>query len=70
MNTAKAAIAGVIVTLALLASTFALEGVAQVLGPEEEEHVEAEEHADEGEAGNEPEADDVDLDGGTADDDH
>jgi hypothetical protein len=63
MNTAKALIAGVVVTVGLLASSYAFEAVAQVLGPEEEEHVEDDEHAEEGEAGNEPEADEVDLDG-------
>ena len=68
MNTAKAVIAGVVITVGLLASSFVFEGVAQVFGPEEEEHVEDDEHADEGEAGNEPEADEVDLDGGQADD--
>jgi predicted phage tail protein len=63
MNTAKALIAGVVVTVGLLASSFAFEGVAQLLGPEEEEHVEDDAHADEGEAGDEPEADEVDLGG-------
>lgn len=35
MNTPKALIAGLVVTLGLLAATFGLEAVAQVAGPEE-----------------------------------
>ena len=54
MNTAKALIAAVVVTVGLLASSFAFEGIAQLLGPEEEEHVEE---------GVGDVADEVDLDG-------
>lgn len=35
MNTPKALIAGLVVTLGLLAATFGLEAVAQLAGPEE-----------------------------------
>lgn len=40
MNTGKAVIAGLVVTIGLLAATFGFEAIAQVAGPEEveEEH--------------------------------
>lgn len=67
MNTAKALVAGLVVTGALLAATFGLEAVAQAFGPEEieEEHTEeldeGEEEGDLEEDGNVDEADDVEL---------
>lgn len=56
MNTAKALVAGLVVTIGLLAATFGLEAVAQLAGPEEieEEHTE---ELDEGTDEADPEAD-------------
>ena len=48
MNTPKALIAGLVVTLGLLAATFGLEAVAQLAGPEEIEEKGAEEEHSEG----------------------
>ena len=56
MNTAKALIAGLAVTLGLLAVTYGLEGLAQVAGPEEVEL-----HSEETETGGEDEAEDIEL---------
>lgn len=67
MTTAKALIAGLVVTGALLAASFGLEAVAQAFGPEEieEEHTEeldeGENEEDLEEDGNVDEADDVEL---------
>lgn len=55
MNTAKALIAGLVVTGALLAATFGLEAVAQAFGPEEIE----EEHTEELDEGAETDEEDV-----------
>ncbi len=62
MNTPKAIIAGLVVTVGLLAASFGLEGLAQIAGPEEEEL-----HSEETETQAEDEADDVEL-GGEQDD--
>ena len=56
MNTAKALIAGLAVTLGLLAVTYGLEGLAQVAGPEE-----VEVHSEEGETHGEEEAEEIEL---------
>lgn len=67
MNTAKALVAGLVVTGALLAATFGLEAVAQAFGPEEieEEHTEeldeGEHEEDTEQDGATDESDDVEL---------
>lgn len=53
MNTTKALVAAVVVTVGLLVSSFVFEGIAQLLGPEEEQV----------EEGVSDVADEVDLDG-------
>ncbi len=56
MTTAKALIAGLAVTLGLLAATYGLEAIAQAAGPEEEEL-----HSEETETHGEDEAEDIEL---------
>ena len=57
MTTAKALIAGLAVTLGLLAATYGLEAIAQAAGPEEEEEL----HSEETETHGEDEAEDIEL---------
>lgn len=67
MNTAKALVAGLVVTFGLLAASYGFEALAQVAGPEEieEEHTEeldeGEEEADPEQDGATDESDDVEL---------
>jgi hypothetical protein len=68
MNTGKALIAGIVVTLALLAFSYGAEGLSQLAGPEEQEEVV---ESEESETVGEDEADDVEVDHGTdEDEDH
>jgi hypothetical protein len=57
MNTGKALIAGLAVTIGLLAASYGFEGIAQLAGPEEEEEV----HSEETETHGEDEAEDIEL---------
>lgn len=68
MNTAKALIAGLVVTVGLLAATFGLEAMAQLVGdfPEEEETFDLDEEeggegTGEGDDEDPDEGDDIDL---------
>ncbi len=57
MNTGKAVIAGLVVTIGLLAASYGFEGIAQLAGPEEEEEV----HSEETETHGEDEAEEIEL---------
>lgn len=56
MTTAKALVAGLAVTLGLLAVSYGLEGIAQLAGPEE-----VEVHSEESETHAEEEAEEIEL---------
>lgn len=57
MNTGKAIIAGLAVTIGLLAFSYGFEGLAQLAGPEEEEEV----HSEETDTAGEEEAEEIEL---------
>ncbi len=69
MNTGKAVIAGLVVTVGLLAISYGFEGLAQIAGPEEvelhseETETHAEDEAEEIELGDEQDAEDEAAEG-------